>query len=446
MKQSLPYSSNKSNKYNNSIKDCNSSIIDLKGINNDKNISYKKLVIRVLNRIAVLLPVLVILLLFSIYFTYNFIYFSEIINLKQNNALNDKDNINRNSINSDSTICSSLITCINIFITNNYLNDISIKTYKSNDTKNTSSHSNTTMESSGNNQFNFYYYYNIISNNKSFIFELSFITFTFIIMVISFFRAWLSNPGFVVPGKNSIKIEYDNDSVFSNTSNSISSKKTETIAEQVIYYEDILKKQYNILISNALTNEYKKIKEAIQKANNNYDLRNNIDEENLSLLQSNNNYNSSDSNNNDIRKRKEHVNNKEKQNLIREIKRLIASSNSRNTKIDIMMLNEKDKQTNDIRLCLKCDIVKPDRSHHCLNCKSCVLTCDHHCPWVNNCIGYNNYKFFYCLIVYSMITSVSFAYRYNSFMVFWINMKEVRTKLLFLILLIYYNINILCYF
>mmetsp|Transcript_24930 Transcript_24930/g.44873 ORF Transcript_24930/g.44873 Transcript_24930/m.44873 type:complete len:442 (-) Transcript_24930:3560-4885(-) len=50
--------------------------------------------------------------------------------------------------------------------------------------------------------------------------------------------------------------------------------------------------------------------------------------------------------------------------------------------------------------CNKCQHERPPRSHHCKVCKMCVLEFDHHCPWVNNCIGYNNYREFILLLVY----------------------------------------------
>eukprot|EP00729_Bicosta_minor_P015138 gene15138-31584_t len=42
--------------------------------------------------------------------------------------------------------------------------------------------------------------------------------------------------------------------------------------------------------------------------------------------------------------------------------------------------------------CKKCETVKPLRAHHCSVCKGCVLKMDHHCPWLNNCVGHENHR------------------------------------------------------
>ncbi|XP_074650926.1 palmitoyltransferase ZDHHC15-like isoform X2 [Tubulanus polymorphus] len=55
------------------------------------------------------------------------------------------------------------------------------------------------------------------------------------------------------------------------------------------------------------------------------------------------------------------------------------------------------------RYCEKCKCLKPDRAHHCSVCGVCVLKMDHHCPWVNNCVCFTNYKFFVLFLGYSFI-------------------------------------------
>ncbi len=47
-----------------------------------------------------------------------------------------------------------------------------------------------------------------------------------------------------------------------------------------------------------------------------------------------------------------------------------------------------------VRVCRKCNVRKPDRAHHCSTCRRCILRMDHHCPWMNNCIGQFNQKQF----------------------------------------------------
>ena len=51
-----------------------------------------------------------------------------------------------------------------------------------------------------------------------------------------------------------------------------------------------------------------------------------------------------------------------------------------------------------VQLCPDCEIVRTPRSRHCGTCNQCVERFDHHCPWINNCIGINNHKYFMAFI------------------------------------------------
>lgn len=39
------------------------------------------------------------------------------------------------------------------------------------------------------------------------------------------------------------------------------------------------------------------------------------------------------------------------------------------------------------QLCPDCETVRTSRSRHCSVCQHCVERFDHHCPWINNCVG-----------------------------------------------------------
>lgn len=47
-----------------------------------------------------------------------------------------------------------------------------------------------------------------------------------------------------------------------------------------------------------------------------------------------------------------------------------------------------------VLLCPDCEVIRTSRSRHCSICNKCVERFDHHCPWVNNCVGSRNHYLF----------------------------------------------------
>jgi palmitoyltransferase len=68
-----------------------------------------------------------------------------------------------------------------------------------------------------------------------------------------------------------------------------------------------------------------------------------------------------------------------------------------------------DDDNHSAKVCSKCSRIRSARTHHCSICNSCVVKMDHHCPWIYNCVGDGNYKFFYLFLLHLTLVDVFYV-------------------------------------
>merc|ERR1711871_1297522 len=65
----------------------------------------------------------------------------------------------------------------------------------------------------------------------------------------------------------------------------------------------------------------------------------------------------------------------------------------------------KDLEATITSKCEECNEVRPAQTYHCYACGRCCFIYDHHCPWLNNCVGHENRRYFLLFVLYCNLST-----------------------------------------
>lgn len=65
------------------------------------------------------------------------------------------------------------------------------------------------------------------------------------------------------------------------------------------------------------------------------------------------------------------------------------------------------------RLCRVCKVFQPLRTKHCISCRRCVRRHDHHCPYLGQCVGERNHRWFFFFVATHAGLCIYTAYQYS---------------------------------
>lgn len=76
--------------------------------------------------------------------------------------------------------------------------------------------------------------------------------------------------------------------------------------------------------------------------------------------------------------------------------------------------------------CEFCKGKKFIRSSHCRQCNKCILMRDHHCPWIANCVGFQNIQYFVNFLMWLLIGGVFYIYIFIKFIWYYDELSQIK--------------------